>query len=80
MYCYIQHDDNERRHGLRRIVYAIGEGLLVIALFTAALSAQKATTAARAEATVVAPPNMQSEGLNLNLPVWLNSNAGSFPM
>jgi len=76
MHCYTQHDEREGRHELRRIVYSIGEGLLVIALFTAALSAQNAATVVRAEATVVAPPNMQSEGLNSILPVWLNCTAG----
>lgn len=61
---------------MRRIVYSIGEGLLVIALFTAALSAQRATTAVPAMATVVALPNMQSEGLIASLPEWLNSYTG----
>ena len=49
---------------MRRIVYSIGEGLLVIALFTAALSAQNATFAVPAEVTFVAPPSMQVEGLS----------------
>jgi hypothetical protein len=80
MPCYIRYDDTERRHELRRIVYSIGEGLLVIALFTAALSAQKATTAVRAEATVVAPPYTQSEGLGARLPEWLKSNSRSILM
>ena len=80
MPCYIEHDDTERRHELRRIVYSIGEGLLVIALFTAALSAQNATTAARAEATVVAPPYSQSEGLSARLPEWLKLDSRSFLM
>jgi len=79
MPCYIPYD-TERRHELRRIVYTIGEGLLVIALFTAALSAQNATTAARAEATIVAPPHTQSEGWNASLPGGLNSYTGSIPM
>jgi hypothetical protein len=80
MSCYTRYDDMERRHELRRIVYSIGEGLLVIALFTAALSAQKATTAVPAEATVVASPNMQPEGWNASFPNRLNSYTGSFPM
>jgi hypothetical protein len=80
MPCYIQDDDTERRHELRRIVYSIGEGLLVIALFTAALSAQNATTAVRAEANVVALPNMQSGGLNTCLPDRLDLHTKSFPM
>ena len=64
-------DRTERRHDLRRIVYSIGEGLLVIALFTAALSAQNATTVGPAEAVVVAPPHMLMEGLKAVLPNWL---------
>jgi len=74
------HDDTERRHELRRIVYSIGEGLLVIALFTAALSAQKAMTATWAPTTLVAPPNTQTEGLNANLPDGLNSYTRLLPM
>lgn len=62
---------------MRRIVYSIGEGLLVIALFTAALSAQKATTVVRAETTAAAPPNMQSEGMSASLPVRLNDYSGA---
>jgi hypothetical protein len=65
---------------LRRIVYSIGEGLLVIALFTAALSAQTATTSVRAETPVVAPPHSQSEGWDASVPDWLNSYAGAIPM
>jgi hypothetical protein len=65
---------------LRRIVYSIGEGLLVIALFTAALSAQNATTVVRAEARIVAPPNSQSEGLNASLPERLKFYTRSIPM
>ena len=80
MPCYIQYGDSERRHELRRIVYSMGEGLLVIALFTAALSAQNATTATRAHATVVAPPNTQSEGLNASLPDGLNCYTRLFSM
>lgn len=70
----------ERRHELRRIVYSIGEGLLVIALFTAALSAQNATTAVRAETLIVAPPNSQPEGLTSNLPKRLKFYTRSTPM
>jgi hypothetical protein len=65
---------------LRRIVYSIGEGLLVIALFTAALSAQKATPVGPAEAAVVAPPNTLTEGLNVGLPKWLKLNNESISM
>jgi hypothetical protein len=43
----------------------------VIALFTAALSAQKAASVVRAGVTVVAPSNVQSEGPNAGLPEWL---------
>jgi len=52
---------------VRRIVYSIGEGLLVIALFTAALSAQKAMFAGPAEAAGVAPLLVQLEGSNVSL-------------
>jgi len=57
---------------VRRIVYSIGEGLLVIALFTAALSAQNATPADSASVTVVAPPRVQPEGSNGSLSNWQN--------
>jgi hypothetical protein len=65
---------------LRRIVYTIGEGLLVIALFTAALSAQNATSVAQAKPTVVAPPIKQLESLSASFPEWLNVYTGSSPM
>jgi hypothetical protein len=58
---------------VRRIVYTIGEGLLVIALFTAALSAQNAMFAGPAKVAGVAPPNVQSEGSNASLPKWPNT-------
>jgi hypothetical protein len=65
---------------LRRIVYTIGDGLLVIALFTAALSAQNATSVIQARTLVVAPPHMQMEGRIASLPNWLNIKSRSFPM
>jgi hypothetical protein len=59
---------------LRRIVLSIGEGLLVIALFTAALSAQNATTHAPARLAVVAPAHLPTDGLGTSLPKWLPFN------
>ena len=65
---------------MRRIVYSIGEGLLVIALFTAALSAQKATTADPAKVVVVAPAYVQLEGSGASLLNWRNNFSRSDPM
>jgi hypothetical protein len=62
---------------LRRIILRIGDGLLVIALFTAALSAQTApatTAAAPAKAAAAAPAHLMSDGLNQELPKWLRFN------
>jgi len=59
---------------LRRIIYRIGGGLLVIALFTAALSAQTATTTPPAKAPAPPPTHLLSDDLNTNLPTWLHFN------
>ena len=65
---------------MRRIVYSIGEGLLVIALFTAALSAQNATFAGPAKVAGVAPLLVQLEGSDMSLLKWPNTNASAFPI
>src|SRR5262245_33497734 len=59
---------------LRRIIYRIGGGLMVIALFTAALSAQTTSTTAPAKAPTPPPTHLLSDDLNTNLPEWLHLN------
>lgn len=58
---------------MRRIVYRIGEGMLVVALFTAALSAQT-TPAATAKPAAAPPAHLLSDGFNRELPKWLHFN------
>jgi hypothetical protein len=63
----------EGRNSLRRIIYRIGGGLLVIALFTAALGAQTPSTAAPAKAPTASTP-LLTDGLNRELPKWIHFN------
>src|SRR6185295_929159 len=72
--CYDERMERERRDGLRRIIYRIGEGVLVIALFTAALSAQTPSAPAPAKPAAAAPMKLVTDGFNRSLPKWLHFN------